>query len=116
MPALAVVFWIANILLDTMGRVAFKVAAGHPGDGPAWRRMLGLPSLWLGILCFCFEFVAWLALLSLIPLSMAVLIGSINIATVALAGRIFFGERLSSMRLTGVVLVAAGVALAGGSM
>lgn len=76
--------------------------------------MLHSPPLWLGVFCFCLEFVAWLALLSLIPLSQAVLIGSINIATVALAGRMVFGERLTRLRIIGIALIAVGVALAGG--
>jgi len=57
--------------------------------------------------------VAWIALLSLIPLSQAVLIGSVNIITVALAGRLFFGERLYGLRVVAIALIATGVALAG---
>ena len=115
MSILAVALWIANVVLDTTGRVVFKVAAAEEGS-PAerWRRMLRTPALWIGILCFCLEFVAWLALVSLIPLSQAILIGSINIVTVALAGRAFFRERLDAMRIAGIALIAAGVALAGG--
>ena len=108
MPHLAVVLWIANILLDTAGHLAFKSAA--TGD---WKSMLRSPRLWGGIACFCLEFVAWLALLSLIPLSQAVLIGSINIVVVMIAGRIIFGERLDPTRLAAMSLIAAGVAMAG---
>ena len=108
MPHLAVVLWIANILLDTAGHLAFKSAA--TGD---WKSMLRSPRLWGGIACFCLEFVAWLALLSLIPLSQAVLIGSINIVVVMIAGRALFHERLDAARLAGMSLIALGVALAG---
>ena len=117
MPPLAVALWIANVLLDTTGRLAFKAAAvgGHGAATVApWRRMARSPALWAGILCFCLEFVAWLALLSLIPLSEAVLIGSINIVTVAIAGRLLFRERMEPLRIAGIVLIACGVALAGG--
>ena len=108
MPHLAVFLWIANILLDTAGHLAFKSAA--TGD---WKSMLRSPRLWGGIACFCLEFVAWLALLSLIPLSQAVLIGSINIVVVMIAGRMMFHERLDAIRLAGMTLIALGVALAG---
>ena len=108
MPHLAVFLWIANILLDTAGHLAFKSAA--TGD---WKSMLRSPWLWGGIACFCLEFVAWLALLSLIPLSQAVLIGSINIVVVMIAGRMMFHERLDAIRLAGMTLIALGVALAG---
>ena len=108
MPHLAVVLWIANVLLDTAGHLAFKSAAA--GN---WKSMLRSPRLWSGIACFCLEFAAWLALLSLIPLSQAVLIGSINIVVVMIAGRMMFHERLDAMRLAGMSLIALGVALAG---
>ena len=109
MPHLAVVLWVANIVLDTAGHLAFKSAAA--GD---WRSMLRSSRLWGGIVCFCLEFVAWLALLSLIPLSQAVLIGSINIVVVMIGGRIVFHERLDATRMVGMSLIAVGVALAGG--
>ena len=108
MPPLAVALWIANIVLDTAGHLAFKAAAS--GD---WKTRFRSPRLWAGIACFCLEFVAWLALLSLIPLSQAVLIGSINIVVVMLAGRIVFHERLDGMRIAAMWLIAVGVALAG---
>jgi EamA-like transporter family. len=119
MPRLAILLWVANVALDTTGRIAFKAAAmgGHGlKEEPSvrWSRMMRSLPLWIGVLCFVFEFVAWLALLSLIPLSQAILIGSINIVTVAMAGRILFGERLRPVRFAGIVLIAIGVALAGG--
>ena len=76
--------------------------------------MLRSPGLWAGVVCFVLEFVLWLALLSLIPLSLAILLASINIVTVALAGKLVFGERLNATRIAGIALIAVGVALAGG--
>lgn len=76
--------------------------------------MLGLPVLWLGIACFVLEFLAWLALLSMVPLSLAMLIGSINVVVLMLAGKLLFRERLDRMRIAGMWLIAFGVALAGG--
>ena len=117
MSKLAVVLWIANIFFDTAGRVAFKSAATASGDDGNWQRwkaMLRSPGMWAGIACFCFEFVAWIALLSLIPLSQAILIGSFSIVAVAIAGRVLYGERLDSLRVTAITLIAIGVALAGG--
>ena len=116
MSTLATCLWIGSVLLDTTGRLAFKSAAitdSPDGEWQRWKRMLRSPALWAGILCFCLEFVVWLALLSLIPLSQAILIGSINIVVVALAGRVFFRERLDTTRIAGFVLIAIGVALAG---
>jgi drug/metabolite transporter (DMT)-like permease len=116
MSKLAIVLWSLNILLDTTGHLAFKLAAGatHDSGFRRWKFLLISPSLWMGIACFGLEFGVWFALLSLVPLSLAILIGSINIVVVMLAGRLVFDERLDRMRITGMLLIAAGVALAGG--
>ena len=106
MPKLAIVIWIANVLADTAGRLAVQFAAPRP-------RKFQSPVLWGGVACFGAELVLWLLLLRLIPLSQAILVGSMNIVTVAVAGRLVFGERLDAMRATGIALIAVGVALAG---
>jgi drug/metabolite transporter (DMT)-like permease len=112
---LAIFFWIANILLDTTGHLAFKFAAvtEHEVELQRWKTMLSSPPLWIGIACFGLEFGVWFALLSLIPLSLAILIGSVNIVVVMLAGRLLFHERLDRMRMTGMWLIAIGMLLAG---
>jgi drug/metabolite transporter (DMT)-like permease len=116
MSNLAIFFWITNLLLDTAGHLAFKSAAltEHEVELQRWKMMLSSLPLWIGIGCFGIEFGAWFALLSLIPLSLAVLIGSINIVVVMLAGKLLFHERLDRMRVAGMSLIAVGVALAGG--
>src|ERR1700754_1114088 len=116
MNALALGLWLANISLDTVGQLAFKAAAGGPdaGEGLArWKHMLGRPWLWLGGACYVVEFLVWIAFLSLVPLSDGVLLGSINIVVVMLAGRWLFGARLTPLRLTGMALVSLGVAIVG---
>jgi drug/metabolite transporter (DMT)-like permease len=112
----AITFWLLNIALDTAGHLAFKSAAldGHDLGLQRWKSMLASPALWVGVLCFGLEFGVWFALLSLIPLSLAMLIGSINIVVVMLAGRVFFREPLDRMRIAGMTMIALGVALAGG--
>ncbi len=103
-------------MLDTAGHLAFKFAAvtGHETGSQRWGKMLSSPVFWIGIVCFCAEFIVWYALLSLVPLSLAVLIGSVNIVAVMLAGKLFFHERLNRMRVAGICLISIGVALAGG--
>jgi len=116
MSPLALFFWLSNILLDTVGHLAFKSAAvtEHELELQRWKNMLSSPLLWIGIACFGLEFAVWFSLLSLVPLSLAILIGSINIVAVMLAGRLLFHERLDRMRVAGMTLIAIGVALAGG--
>lgn len=114
MPTGVLNLWLLNIILDTVGQLAFKRAATAEGDGVArWLAMGRSPALWLGLGCYLAEFFAWLAFLSLVPLSEGVLLGSVNIVVVMLAGRLLFRERLTRWRIAGMVLVAGGVALVG---
>lgn len=114
--SLIVTLWLANVVVDTAGQLAFKAAATDPCtvEGLArWRYMVGRPWVWLGIGCYVLEFLVWIAFLSLIPLSEGVLLGSINIVAIMIAGRIFFAERLTGLRVTGMLLVTLGVAIVG---
>lgn len=113
---LIVVLWLANVVLDTVGQLAFKAAAGdeQAGDGMArWRYMAARPWLWLGVGCYVLEFLVWIAFLSLLPLSEGILLGSINIVAIMLAGRWLFNEKLTRLRVVGMFLVALGVAIVG---
>jgi len=116
MSALVVTLWLLNVLLDTFGQLSFKAAAIQPGLGAGmgrWRAMAKRPWIWIGVACYVGEFLAWLAFLSLVPLSEGVLLGSINIVAVMIAGRILFNERFSPLRTAGILLVAAGVGVVG---
>lgn len=108
--------WLLNVLIDTGGQLAFKAAAGDPdaGDGLArWKHMASRPWLWIGVGCYAIEFLVWIAFLSLIPLSEGVLLGSINIVAIMVAGRFLFGEKLTRLRVAGILLVTLGVVIVG---
>lgn len=116
MPLLTIILWLANVVLDTGGQLAFKAAAGDraAGDGLArWKYMAARPWLWVGVGCYVFEFLVWIAFLSLLPLSEGVLLGSINIVAIMVAGRFLFGEKLTRLRVAGILLVSLGVAIVG---
>ena len=113
MTAFTASLWLLNLLLDTTGQLAFKKAAGGHSDANSWRTMLASPWVWLGIACYCVEFFSWLAFLTLVPLAAAVLLATTNIITVALGGWLLFNERPKPLRLCGMALVAAGVAMVG---
>jgi drug/metabolite transporter (DMT)-like permease len=116
MSATVVTLWLANILLDTFGQLSFKAAAAQPdlGEGLArWKTMAARPWIWCGIGSYVGEFLVWLAFLSLVPLSEGVLLGSINIVAVMIAGRLLFAEKFSPLRTLGILLIAAGVTVVG---
>jgi drug/metabolite transporter (DMT)-like permease len=116
MTPLVLALWLLVELLDTAGQLVFKTAANHGGEGDGWahwRHMLARPWIWLGGACYVFEFLAWTAFLSLIPLGRGILLGSINIVAIMIAGRLLFGERLTRLRVIGILLVTLGVAIVG---
>jgi len=105
------------VTLDTVGHVALKFAAVADQESSSelarWKFMLGSVPLWIGIVCFCLEFVVWLAFLSVLSLSQGVLLGAINMVSIVIAGRIVFKERLDGMRLLGMGLITLGVVFVG---
>lgn len=110
--------WLLNVVVDAGGQLAFKRAAmlAPPGDrGLLGCRMTRLRAPWIGvgILCYAIEFPLWLGFLSLVPLSRGVLLGSISIVVLALAGRWLFRESLGRWRVTGIALIAVGVGVVG---
>ena len=97
------------------GKVVYKCRGGRMSvDCP--RRKVASRSLRLAALhgmIGVFSVLLWLAVLSLVPLSLAVLVGSIDSLAVSVGGRIVFGEALTLRRTGCISLIAVGVALVG---
>lgn len=116
MNALALLLWMMNMTVDTAGQLSFKAAASQGVDlSPLqhWKHMARRPWLWVGIACYCCEFFVWLAFLSQVSLSSGIMLGSINIVVIMLAGRMLFKERLTPWRVAGILLITLGVAVVG---
>lgn len=116
MSNLAIFVWLLNIVVDTLGHVAFKRAAitEHDNELHRWKSMLSSLPLWVGIFCFCLEFVLWLVLLSILPLSLGILLSGFNTVAIMIAGRLIFREMLDPLRILGITFITVGVALVGG--
>lgn len=117
MSGLAILLWVLNASLDTLGQVAFKFAATIPDPEKSikdyWLNLFRQPWLWVGIFAYIFEFLLWLAFLTLVPLSLGVLLAAVNIITVMVVGRILFNEKLTPTRVAGILLITGGVVLVG---
>src|SRR5438128_1912419 len=72
-------------------------------------------SIWLGILSLLVFFVSYLVLLSWADLSYVQPASAIGYAVVAMLGYFILGEIISPTRWIAVLLIAAGVALVGGT-
>jgi len=69
------------------------------------------PFLWLGLVSVLLTFIIWSTILSHIDLSVAVPVCSFSYITIPLVSIIFFHEKLSSLRWTGIFLILIGVIL-----
>ena len=116
MTQLAVILWLLNMGVDTGGQLAFKTAASkavqHSGL-QNWKHMLSRGWIWLGVCFYIAEFFIWLAFLSQVSLSSAMMLGSIDIVVIMLAGRLFFKEKFTPGRILGIGLITVGVAVVG---
>jgi drug/metabolite transporter (DMT)-like permease len=116
MSGQAVVFWLLNLLCDTVGQLSLK-AASNAADAVSgrshWVRLAQSPWLWLGLGAFVFEFVFWLSFLSVVPLAMGLFVGSANVICVMVGARFLFGEKITSLRACAIGLIALGIALVG---
>jgi len=112
----AIFLWLLNVVIDTVGHLVFKAAASQGLELDVvqhWKHMLARPLLWIGAACYVCEFFVWLAFLSLVPLSSGVMLGSINIVVLMIAGRLLFKERLTPWRVAGMLLITLGVIFVG---
>lgn len=116
MSTLIIILWLINITCDTVGQIAFKYAAitsKHKAGLHYWQNLFGNYWLWLGFSTYLIGFVFWLAFLSYIPLSQGILLGSFNMITVMLAGRVLFKEHITLFRFIGISFITVGVVLVG---
>jgi drug/metabolite transporter (DMT)-like permease len=116
MSSLETLLWASNLGCDLAGQLCFKAAArssaGRVG-WDRWRRLAAEGWIWAGVAAFAAEFVLWLAFLSLVPLSLAVLVGTAEVVALMVAGRLCFEEAITPRRALAAVLIGAGVALVG---
>lgn len=74
-------------------------------------RAMKLPWMWLGVSLMALAFFSLLAVLSIENVSFVVPVTALSYAAGALGGIAFLGERVSSRRWLGVLLVCLGVTL-----
>jgi drug/metabolite transporter (DMT)-like permease len=107
-----------SILLDVIGQLAFKLGLDqlpeHEGGfrlGRFWRQIAGAPLLWCGVSAYVIEFITWLFVLSLAPLSLVFPAASLSYVGVVLGGRLVLGETVSRRRWLGTLVITTGVML-----
>jgi len=103
----SIVFILIPLLIvaETVEQLLYRAASGKTGR----QRYLTFyaPAIALHLL----RLAAWLAVLRTVKLSVALPLTAMTFATIALGGRVVFGERVDRRRWTGIALVGAGFVL-----
>jgi undecaprenyl phosphate-alpha-L-ara4N flippase subunit ArnE len=104
-----------GIVAEVARELCFKLAAqrSQPEVAGYLLRVMKMPLTWSGIVLWVFEAVAWVAVLGIVPLSVAYPIATLTYALVPLAGVMVLRERLNREQLIGASLVVLGVAWIG---
>lgn len=108
------------VFAGTGGELCVTRAMKHIGEVHDFRpssiawvvfRAMKVPWMWLGVSMMALAFFSLLALLSIENVSFVVPITALSYGAGALGGVVFLGERVSSRRWLGVLLVCLGVTL-----
>jgi hypothetical protein len=105
---------LGNVMLGMGMRRVGPVSLATPG---AWfdmlGRVLGSGTIWLGILCLCIFFVAYMLVLTWADYSYVQPASAAAYAVVAVVAHFMLRETVTPMRWAGVILICLGVLVVG---
>ncbi len=109
---LSTLFVLATACANVLQKKAMQSLAGPA----AWSaeqlwRLAASPYLWAGLLCWGLSLLAYLVLLSRLPLNVATSIAALNFVAVLLASRLVLGEPIPPLRLVGFACILLGMAI-----
>lgn len=98
------------ICAEVAREICFKLGASRsaPERDGYFLRVVRTPLIWGGIVLWGLEAVAWVAVLGMLPLSVAFPIATLTYAAVPVTGVLLLRERLSRGQMAGAVLVTTG--------
>ncbi|MDB5419407.1 MAG: hypothetical protein JWP50_2826 [Phenylobacterium sp.] len=102
------------ILAETVQQLSFKLGSARAEAAPGFvRAVIGQPLIWIGMVIWAIESIAWVLVLQRAPLSMAYPVMALTYATVPLAGLLLLREKMTSRQALGAFLIFSGVLLVG---
>ena len=107
---------LVSVMLGSTGQVLFKLGMqtfGQVSAANVWAqlvRIMLVPYIPLGFLCFGVSSILWLVVISKLELSYAYPMVSLGYVFVILASWLLLDETLSLPRIAGIVLICVGVA------
>lgn len=105
------------ILLNTVAQLALKAGMGRIGYfSYSWNNLTAIslqvasnPYILAGLVCYVLSVVVWLLVLSRVEVSVAYPMISLGYIATAIAAYFLFDEHLTLIRLTGIMVILAGV-------
>ena len=107
------------IITEVAREILFKLAADDTVDKSATEKkgyfgqLFFAPRMWLGMILWAAEIIAWIMVLARAPLSVAFPLMSLCYCGTLIASRIFLGEHISRHKWIGVLAITIGVAIIG---
>lgn len=107
-----------SITIATAGQLLLKIGMDQVGQIgfenlnhllPTLIQIFTTPVILVGLLCYVFSALGWLAVLSRLDLSYAYPMLAIMYVLIPLASRIFLGEAIPPLRWLGIIVVVVGV-------
>jgi multidrug transporter EmrE-like cation transporter len=113
----------SGVLLNAGAQLLLKAGANRTGPIDlaagglltSMRELLLSGPVFAGFFCYVLSVVVWLAALTRVEVSVAYPMLSLGYVVNAIAAWILFGEALTPLRLTGILVILAGVYLLAGS-
>ena len=97
---------LCSVILGSSGQVLLKAGMR---DRPSLLAALVTPPVMAGFALYGIAAIIWLKVLSMLPLSTAYPILSLNFLLIPLASRLFLGEPLTGTKILGLLLVVSGI-------
>lgn len=98
------------VAAESIQQLCFKAGSNRtPPDSHPVVPTLVQPLIWIGVVIWAVEAVAWIFVLQRAPLSLAYPVMTLTYVGIPLGGMLFLHERPSPRQLAGAVLIAAGV-------
>jgi len=103
---------IVSVILGVMGQFFFKSGMRQVGAVSFNIEIIKYffrPQVFIGLICYVLSTASWLAVLSKTDISFAYPLLSVGYILVVLVGLFFFQEKVTWVRLLGVLLICSGV-------
>ena len=105
---------IFAIITEVAREIFFKLSANETETKKSYFwQLVQNPYMWIGMVLWAVEIIAWIMVLARAPLSLAFPLMSLCYVGVLISSWLFLGENISRQKWFGVIAITIGVAIVG---